>query len=200
MSAISFIRRFIYRLPEGETFTTRDCLAFGFRSAVDRALSRLVKKGTIRRLARGIFARDPDCRRNFSDFEIAKLKAEAFGRKIVKHPFTVAIELGIISNGQAETVFSIDGYTSKFRIGDRTIHFKQISSRKMRLIKSKSGQAMCALWHLGKHLVTGVVVTKALSKFDRLDMIELRRNMRWMPAWLSDSFKFTRRWEFVQAS
>jgi hypothetical protein len=64
--------------------------------------------------------------------------------------------------------------------------------------ESKAGQAMSALWYLGKHLVDGAVVTKALARFNRFDMLELQRNMRWMPAWLSDSFKFTRRWEAVQ--
>jgi hypothetical protein len=195
MSAVSFIRRFVYSLPEGGTFTTRDCLAYGFRSAVDRALSRLVKNGTIRRLARGIFARDPFNRRDFTDFEIAKLKAEAFGRKLVKHPSTSARELGILSEQQTESIYSIDGRTTKFRVGERIIHLKEISDRKMQLSQSKAGSAMCALWHLGQQAVNGDVIKQALSKFNRIDNIELRRNMRWMPAWLTNSFKFMRRWE-----
>jgi hypothetical protein len=198
MSAVSFIRRFIYSLPQGETFTTRDCLSYGFRSAVDRALSRLVKNGTIRRLARGVFARDPDGLRSYSDFEVAKIKAEAFGRKIAKHPAMIATELGIQEKEETEAVFSIDGHTTKFRAGDRTIHLKQSSTRKMRLSNSKSGQAARALWHLGRDAVNATVIMQAVLNFDRNDRLELKRNIRWMPSWLCDYFKFPRRWEAVQ--
>jgi hypothetical protein len=199
MSAVNFIRRFVFCLPEGEAFTTRDCVAFGLRSAVDRALSRLVKSGIIRRLARGVFARDPDGLRHYSDFEIARLKAEAFGRKIAKHPSMIAKELGISDEENLEPVFSSDGPTTKFRAGDKIIHLKRSSSRKMRLSNSKSGQAARALWYLGKRVVNAPVIMQAVLKFDRMDRLELRRNIRWMPAWLNDSFEFPRRWEAAQA-
>jgi Family of unknown function (DUF6088) len=199
MSAVSFIRRFIFKLPEGEAFTTRDCLGFGFRSAVDRALSRLVRNGTLRRLARGVFARDPDGLRHYSDYEIAKIKAEAFGRKMAKHPLLIASELGIEDVEKVESTFSTDGHTTKFLAGERTIRLVHSSSRKMRLCNSKAGQAARALWHLGKYVVDPTVIMQAVLNFDRDDRLELKRNVRWMPAWLSDSFKFSRRWELAQA-
>ena len=200
MSAMTFISRFVFRLPEGETFTTRDCLNFGLRSAVDRALSRLVKNGIIRRLARGVFAYDPDGLRNYSDFEIAKLKAEAFGRKIAKHPAAIAQELEIDTpdnpqKQQDESVFSIDGHTSKFRVGDRIIHLKRSSTRKMRLANTKAGHAVRALWHLGKKTVNGQTVIQALLRFNRLDRLDLKRSARWIPAWLCDKFTYSRDWE-----
>jgi Family of unknown function (DUF6088) len=200
MSAISCIRKFIYNLPEGETFTTRDCLAYGPRSAIDAALSRLVAKGLIRRLARGVFARDPDCCRSYSDYEIAKLKAEAFGRKLVRDACDIAVELGIEENSKQESTFSIDGPTTRFRVGDRTIHLKRIAERKMRMYASKAGQTICALWHLGKHEVTPAVIEQATRRFNRLDRIDLRTNIRWMPAWLSGSFKSIYGWQPVHAT
>jgi len=95
MAASSLIRRHILTLPEGGTFTTRDVLCFGTRAAVDQALSRMVKARKIRRLARGVFAKDPSYSEEYSLFEIAKLKAQAFGRKITQHPWTIASELGM---------------------------------------------------------------------------------------------------------
>jgi hypothetical protein len=195
MSAVSLIRKLVYSLPEGGTFTTRDCLAFGFRSAVDRALSRLVKNGTIRRLARGIFARDALRRMQYTDFEIATLKAQAFGRKLTKHASTIASELGLQPQKQTESIFSIDGRTTSFRIEERTIHLKEMSQRKMHLQQTKAGQAMSALWYLGYRNVGGEEIRQALSKFNSVDNLELRRSMRWMPAWLTNLFKFIRRWE-----
>jgi len=199
MSAVGFIRRFIFSLPEGEMFTTRDCLGFGFRSAVDRALSRLVRNGTLRRLARGVFARDPDGLRHYSDYEIAKIKAESFGRKLAKHPLLIASELGLEDVERVESTFSTDGHTTKFHAGKRTIRLMHSSSRKMKLSNSKTGQAARALWYLGKYAVNPEMIMQAVLKFDREDRLELKRNVRWMPAWLADSFKFSRRWDLAQA-
>jgi Family of unknown function (DUF6088) len=195
MSAITHIRKLIYSLPEGGTFTTRDCLSFGFRSAVDRALSRLVKNGMIRRLARGVFARDSKNQTEYSDFEIAKLKAEAFGRKIIKHPSTIAKELGIRGDEAADSIFSIDGRSTKFHIEERVIQLKEMSERKMHLCQTKTGQAMCALWYLRQGVLNSALLTKAVANFNRADRVELRRDIRWMPAWLSNSLAFTRRWD-----
>jgi len=79
MWTASDIRRHIFGLPARQPFSTRDCLVYGKRSAVDQELYRLVKNGEIRRLARGLFVRDQKI--EFSVFEIANLKAQAFGRK-----------------------------------------------------------------------------------------------------------------------
>jgi hypothetical protein len=222
MSAVSFIRRFIHSLPEGETFTTRDCLGYGHRSAVDHALSRLVKQRWIRRLARGVFARDPDYQNTYSDFEIAKLKGEAFGHQITQHPCTTAQELGLthtedtIENkrntmshrpntseglvkplAKSESVFATSGRTTKFRAGNKVIHLKQVAERKMKLMQSKVGRAMAAVWHLGKLFATPQAREAAARNFNRIDRAERQRHMRWLPAWLINAYGFTRRWEAV---
>jgi hypothetical protein len=203
MSATAFIRRFVFSLKDGEIFSTRDCLDFGSRSAVDHALARLVKKGIIRRLARGIFACDPDSLRSYSFLDIAKLKGEAFGRKITSHPNSIASQLGLQEYDKAsprtDAFFSTDGPTTKFKFGDTTIHLKHAAPRKLRLATSKAGHTLRALWHLGKTRVDEYVIEQACQFFFREDRADLRMNMRWIPAWLSDSFRFTRRWAPAQA-
>jgi hypothetical protein len=44
MSSSVYVRRFIYSLKQGQTFTTKDVLKFGSRRAVDCTLKRLVEK------------------------------------------------------------------------------------------------------------------------------------------------------------
>jgi hypothetical protein len=203
MSATAFIRRFVFSLKDGEIFSTRDCLNFGGRSAVDHALSRLVKKGIIRRLARGIFACDPDSLRCYSLLDIARLKGEAFGRKITSHPTSIASKLGLQeynkSSPPTEVFFSTNGPTTKFRVGETIVHLKNAAPRKLRLDASKAGETLRALWHLGQTNVNGNTIMQACQSFFREDRADLRMNMRWIPAWLADSFRFTRRWEPVQA-
>jgi hypothetical protein len=194
MSATSFIRKMIYSMPEGGTFTTRDCLDYGKRAAVDQALFRCVKGGLIRRLARGVFAKDPDGRIKFRPIEIATLKAKSFGHAIAKHGSTIAAELGLKVSGSREPIFAIDARSSSFRVGDVQIHLKGASSRKLRLDESKTGRTLQALWHMGKGEVDPYVIERAAMYFLRSDREEMLNHMRWIPSWLCDSFKFTRSW------
>jgi hypothetical protein len=192
MSASSFIRRFVYSRKEGLPFTTRDCLHFGFRAAVDMTLWRLVERGVIRRLARGVFVKDPMNRFHFTDFEIAKLKAEAFGRKIALHPGAIAAELNL--GEKSESIFSVDGQTSKFKIGDRTIHLKQCSPRKLWLDGCKAGHAMRALWQMGEWQLNDEAIETVAWKCNRVDKETFFSYLRWLPGWLNDSLKFGRTW------
>jgi hypothetical protein len=193
---ISMIRRFISLLEEGEIFTTRDVLQFGIRNAVDRALSRLVLSGRIIRLARGVFVRDTLVPRKYSDLEIATAKARAFGRKIVRAPLVV---INPLSRGYAEPVcnktFYIDGHSSKFKIGDTTITFKHSAPRKRKLSKTKAGETARSLWYLGQKFVDGDLLKNAIYGMQHSgdDRLVFQKNIRWMPAWLSDLVKH-RRW------
>jgi len=58
MVTSSYVRRYINRLAPNTLFSTSQLLSCGKRAAVDQALSRLVKRGDIIRLTRGLFLRD----------------------------------------------------------------------------------------------------------------------------------------------
>jgi hypothetical protein len=194
MWTATFIRRHIFGLPEGKPFTTRDCLVYGVRSAVDQTLYRLVKNGTIRRLARGLFVRDSAKKIRFSDFEIASLKANAFGRALVRHEAVMPGHREAPLEEGVETTFWTDGQSTSFRIDGRVIRLNGCSQRKIRLGESKVGQRMKALWRMGKEEVTRAVIARALCDFLTTDRLELTKNTRWMPAWLSDFFIVPDRW------
>jgi hypothetical protein len=78
--ATAAILSHIMQLRADSIFTTREVLQYGRRSAVDQCLYLLVKKNMIRRLASGVFIRDPHA--NPSVEEIARIKAAAFGLEI----------------------------------------------------------------------------------------------------------------------
>lgn len=129
MSTTHFIRRFIFSLPTNKLFSTRDVLIYGTRSSVDQALCRLVKSGILIRLARGIFTRESDHLHNFSHFDIAQFKAQAFHKQITAPGINFAYELGLISkpdNNDHKLVFYINGSSSKFKTGKVTILFSLV--------------------------------------------------------------------------
>ncbi|MBK9201810.1 MAG: type IV toxin-antitoxin system AbiEi family antitoxin domain-containing protein [Candidatus Obscuribacter sp.] len=74
--------RFLHGLPKGYIFTSRDLIPFAPRTTIDSSLSRLVKSGTLERLARGVFRFFAPSNRKVSDKQLAAIKRRAFGRKI----------------------------------------------------------------------------------------------------------------------
>jgi hypothetical protein len=159
---------------------------------VDQTLYRLVKNGTIRRLARGVFVRDE--RKKFSHFEIASIKAKAFGRTLINFDFTVPDQLKAPVKTPIEPVFFIDGRSSGFHADGILIALQECSQRKMSLGDGKVGQAMRALWRIGKAAVTKEKISHATDHFRRTDRADLLRSIRYLPAWLSDFFIVPERW------
>jgi hypothetical protein len=201
MSATAFIRKYVFNLPEGKIFTTRDCVKYGFRAAVDEALYRLVKGGIIRRLCRGVFVRDTSGQLVFSDYEIAKVKAESFGRKLAHHADNLAVEMLRTSKSLAAPTFAINNRSTSFRYGEKVIHLRETCERKMILEDDKPGRALRVLWQVGRdeQQISRDLVAKVIGAFAKGEREGLMLHAKWIPGWLNDSFKYLRRWETAEA-
>jgi hypothetical protein len=192
---ISLIRRFVALLPQGKLFTTREVLAFGSRSAVDSALFRLVKALVIRRLARGVFIRNDFPQHHPAPAEVARVKAQSFGRRIVTHGILASWELGLTPVGQDAHIYAVDGRSSAFRYGDLTIKFQGLCPRKVMVGDSQAGMAIRALWHLGRTVCDKSTAARVTASFKRTDRDELRQHAGFMPGWMLDSFSWPARWQ-----
>jgi hypothetical protein len=195
MFTATLIRRFIFSLAKDYIFTTRQCLIYGPRSAVDYTLHMLVKKEVILRLARGVFVRNDGQTPQFSPSVVATVKAMAFGKEVFSHASTLRAKFSL--NGEdfnsKEHTFAVNGSTSSFKYGQLSIHLKHIGPRKARLQETKAGQALRLLWDLKKHLNQDLIM-KVTRYFSRSDREELRRSLSTLPAWLSNSFMHNVRW------
>jgi len=189
-----FIKRHILKLPKDQPFTTRDCLIYGMRTAIDQALSRLVKGGFIRRLARGIFVRDE--KKYFSVFEIATIKAQAFGHKIMRHEFVIPSQRYSLDEPIIEPKLFINSHASQFCVDGKVIKLRGTPDRKMRLDEGKVGQALKVLWTLGKDKVTRETVILATCRFDWTERQEIIHYIKWLPAWLGNFFIKRDCWPF----
>src|SRR5690242_16989821 len=109
MWAASQINRFINRLKDGDIFTTRDVVHLANRSMVDQTLKRWVDRGSVRRIARGVFMRTFSHSRDVTPEEIARVKAESFGKSFRA------------DNGE----FRVSGRSSSFGLGKSRIQLKE---------------------------------------------------------------------------
>ena len=198
MGPTSMIRRHISGVPSGVLFTTRDLLTYGGRSAVDNAISRMVTRGTIHRVARGVFVRSPMVVSKLSALEIARAKAGAFAKEIASFGDDEG-EFDFVRMNQgrkkARFRFSVSGSSSQFQSVVGVIVLCQASARKMRLLDLAPGKLIRTLWRKGADLRK----EETLGMYNKLDRPEsdvLRRLVGLMPDWMARKFPFygDRRW------
>ncbi len=179
------IRNYIVKLRSGELFTTRDVLKMGSRGAVDQCLYRMVKDGSIVRLARGVFVREDFTNREYSMLEIARVKADAFGKQLLEHGNDIAVKLGLKQDQNEIQTFYTNGSTSYFHIGDTKIKMHRIAPRKGICAGDNTvGHAIRALWHVGKKSITPEQIDLGTYRFNRNERTWLNECIRWMPDWL----------------
>ncbi len=186
-STIERVREYMASLSYEALFTSRDLLSFGTRSQVDNAVHSLAKSGEIVKATRGVFARR-ERTQPFSVVEVATVKAQSFGRRIISHAANIAEKIGLLQTRDAEHYFAIDGKTSSFRFGQVVIHLKGISLQKMALGDSQLGKTIRTLSYLGKSRLLEATKTIAASMLGLTETNEIKRLNRLMPSWLSDFF------------
>jgi len=171
----------------GWVFTARHIADLGGRAAVDQALSRLAKQGSIRRIARGLYdvpqvhpilgllAPNPDA--------IAAAAARQAGHKLQVSPIRAANILGVSSQVPAKLVYLTDGSSRMIRAGQQVIQFKHAGPRNFLGAGTKAGIALQALRAVGRNNATPDVVNRLRARLPNDAKAELRKLARKAPQW-----------------
>ena len=159
MSTAQTVRVRMRRLPKGKPFTSAHFLQHGSRSAVDRTLSRLVARGEILRLARGVFVRPKTSRfvgTVFPDvLEVVQAIARKNGETIQIHGAEAARRLGFSTQVPIAPVFHTSASSRTIRVANLTVRMVHTSNRRrLQFASEATGVALSALWYLGKNNVT----------------------------------------------
>jgi hypothetical protein len=119
----------IIEKPQNTVWTAGDFVALGSRSAVDKALQRLVTSGELRRIDRGLYDRptknDLTGKTRVPDYR-AVIQAVARRDKIrlLLDGMTAANDLGLTTAVPARIEVLVDARLRPIRIGNQVIHFK----------------------------------------------------------------------------
>ena len=194
MSTVAAMRTHIQKLPRGRPFTTSQLAEHGPRSAVDRALSRIVHKGEIERLSRGVFVRPRKSR--FVGkvlpgvFDVVRVIARDNSETVQVHGAEAARRFGLTTQAPTTSVFHTSASSRSIRIGNTTIRLIHTSNhRRLQFAGEPAGLALAALWYLGKDNVTPetiVTIRSALpsDEFEKLHSADLPT---WMTKILDDA-------------
>jgi hypothetical protein len=170
-----------------------DFLDIGSREAVGLALHRLARKGTIRRLARGVY----DFPKEHPVLGPLQPSAEAVARALAGRDRTrlqptgayAANALGLSEQVPAKAVFLTDGPSRTVKIGSTTIQLRRTTAKNMAAAGRLSGLLIQALREIGKDNVTPQRRAHLKHTLPAKERHELLKDIKLAPAWMHPIFR-----------
>jgi len=180
----------IYGNKRGWVFAPIHFLDLGSRDAIDQALGRLAKAGTIRRLTRGLY----DYPKKHSTLgnlppnyeKIAQALAGRDNLKIQPSGAYAANLLGLSDQVPAKIVFLTDGSNRTVVINKQQIILKRTTPKNMATAGRISGLVIQALRHLGQNNVDNKIIRALKKKLTNADKCQLMNDIRFAPAWIGN--------------
>jgi hypothetical protein len=192
MNAITdTILRRIHAKRRGWVFTPKNFADIGTRAAIDQTLSRLARKGTIRRLDRGLYdypkqhpalgALSP------AADDLAQAVAAKTGNIAFPSGAAAANLLGLSTQVPAKPVYLTNGPSRTRKIGNRTIVLKHARVPIVRGLSNKANFMLQALSYLGKNNMDDQMIRQCASRLDDQDLNDLAGAAVHVPGWLANT-------------
>ncbi|MDP2747865.1 DUF6088 family protein [Pseudomonas sp.] len=189
MSAAQAIRESVAAQPAGEPFTPALFAGLGSRAAVDQTLMRLTKAGHIERIGHGLYSVPRvgllGIKAMPSPEQVAKALAASEGATIEVHGAEAARRFGFSIQVPAQPVFYTTGSSRMVRLGKMVVRLQHVAPRKLALAGRAAGQALSALWYLGRHQVTPATFQRIAEKLSDGEFEALCQTKAAMPAWMA---------------
>lgn len=180
----------IKKAKRGSLFFIEDFLRFGNSKAIAKALERLVKKGDISRVARGIYARlekDPILGPVQPGAEaIAKAIAKRDKARIVPTGMMALNALGLSTQVPMNIVYLTDGAARSINLGKHKVKLKKVSPKNLAAIGEISSLVIQALKEIGKGNVTEDEKQIILKHLKNEDIYRLEHDIRLAPEWIRE--------------
>ncbi|MEI7523429.1 MAG: DUF6088 family protein [Mariniphaga sp.] len=183
----------IKKAGRGSLFFIDDFVSFGPTKTVGKILERLVEKGEISRVARGIYSRLKQ------DAMLGTLRptTEAIAIAIAKRDRARIIPtgayalnaLGLSTQVPLNVVYLTDGVARKIQMGRRKITFKKTTPRNLAILGGISGLVIQALKEIGNGKVTPEEEKKIVKLLQDEKRYNLEHDIRLAPEWIRKIMK-----------
>ncbi|MCC4595424.1 DUF6088 family protein [Xanthomonas campestris pv. phormiicola] len=191
MTTSQAIRERIATHSAGEPFTPALFAGLGSRAAIDQTLMRMAKAGHIARLGHGLYSVPKPSRFGVKAMPapevVAQTLAAAEGATVDVHGAEAARRFGFSTQVPAQPVFYTTGSSHAVRIGKMVVRLQHVAPRKLVLAGRPAGQALSALWYLGKRQVTRATFRRFAEKLPPKEFQALREAKSSMPAWMVEA-------------
>jgi len=178
----------------GWVFSPNDFLDLGSPHTVGMVLTRMVRGGQIRRLARGLYdfpRTDPQLGLLSPSVDmIAETLARRDGVRLQPSEAAAANMLHLSDQVPMRVVYETDGPPRKITVGTLTIQFRRRVPRKMATAGKMSGLVFAALRGLGKRYVTQEQVSHLRQLLSPEDRRFLLLDLPQAPAWMHPFLRY----------
>jgi hypothetical protein len=188
----NIIRRLRLKRYAG-AFTPSDLADLGDPRAVGKALTRLVRAGTVRRVRRGIYEvpRDHPVLGTVgaSNDAVVAAVARRDGLKLLPSGAHAANLLGLSTQVAGRTTYGVSGRAlPPAAFGRSNVAFKKRSPRTMMLAGRASGWVAEALRNIGRARLTPERLRPLRDRLDAQAKKQLAEDIRYVPAWMRPMF------------
>ncbi len=183
----------IYGKKRGWVFTPSSFFNLGTKDAVWKALERLTFKGTICRLARGLYyypKKHPVLGELPASCDlIGKALADRDSIRIQPSGAYAANLLGLTEQVPAKIIFLTDGKGRTINIGNRQIVLIRTAPKNVVAAGRISGLVIQALRYMGKDHVDARMIKKLQNKLSMRDKKQLMKDVQYAPDWIGRIFR-----------
>ncbi len=182
------LSRRVQRSASGTVFTPDSFATMGSRSAIDKALQRMVARGELRRLSRGLYdkPRHDELLGTLWPSVDAIVKAVAGKDRIRTQPTGVyaANLLGMSEQVPAQVVLLTDGISRTVQAGPMKISFKRTTPRQMAAAGRLSGLLIQAFKSLGAPHITPTRLQRLRQTLPVEERAKVLQDLALAPAWM----------------
>lgn len=182
----------VARQGRGWAFTPQDFADLGDPRGIGMALTRLVRDGRIRRVARGLY----DCprphpvlgRTGATADAVAAAVARGRHLRLLPSPQVAANQLGLTTQVPARMIYQTDGAPARVLLGKSQIVFRRSTGRSLALAGRASGLVAQALRDAGNGRVTQETIQHLRRRLDAAAKKQLVADIALVPAWMRPIF------------
>ena len=181
--------RKISRAGRGWAFSPTDLSPFGSRAAIDLALHRLVHKGLIRRVIRGIYIYPRHSKLLDKELapdidQVAHALARKFGWRIQPSGPVAQNIIGLSTQVPASFVYLSDGPSRTYDVGSTTLAFRHTASKETNLKLPESALIVQALKSLGPDRIKPRIIAKIRKWLPAKLRAKVLTDTKFVTAWV----------------
>jgi hypothetical protein len=181
------ILRFAQQLPEGSALSAKGLLHFGSRAAVDQALSRLVRRGSLIRAGRGVYVHPIEGKygtRPPTAVTLVRRMGQQRGETITVHGAAAANALGLTTQVPTREIYLTSGRSRRLKLGAQLIELRHAPSWQLLMPERPAGNALRALAWLGPKHAPEALRTLG-RKLSTAELRELTAARSCLPTWMA---------------
>ena len=176
----------VKRLPKGQPFSIRRFKGFGTKNAVSKAIARLVNRGELERLYRGIYMRPKSglyvARARPNLWQLICVIARQKHLSLQIHGANAVRRFGLSTQMPLIPIYYTNGASRSVFIGKAEVRLIHAAPMVMQHAGTEAGMAISALFYLGKEGATPectAAIKKALRPDDLIKLMTSK-----IPKWM----------------